>query len=253
MTEHAREILLSELHKLSPLARETVNELLTDYDKHCNTFNAERFLYELIDIPKFPQEDLIAKLNWAIDTLRNSPRWFSPDDLPHEIWRDVVGYEGIYQVSILSRVKSFYGREARILKHHIDIDGYAVVSLSRNAKDKIFGVHVLVARAFIANPKNKPVVHHRDNNRVHSCIWNLEWATFSENNQYAAISGTRKIGSENPCAKLTTEQAEEILRLYKKGDSEFGGYGLAKKFGVHPTTIYGIINGKIYKNVSNMK
>ena len=54
-----------------------------------------------------------------------------------------------------------------------------------------------------------------------------------------------KIGSESPCAKLTAEH------LYKKGDSEFGGYGLAKKFEVHPTTIYGIINGKIYKNVTN--
>ena len=80
MTEQTRKILLSELHKLSPSAREAVNELLSDYEKHCATFNAEKFLYELTNIPPLPQKDLIEKLNWAIDTLRNSSRWFLADD-----------------------------------------------------------------------------------------------------------------------------------------------------------------------------
>ena len=83
MTEQTRKILLSELHKLSPSAREAVNELLADYEKHCATFNAEKFLYELTNIPPLPQKDLIEKLNWAIDTLRNSSRWFLADALPH--------------------------------------------------------------------------------------------------------------------------------------------------------------------------
>ena len=148
-------------------------------------------------------------------------------------------------------MKSFYGRKPRILKHHTDIYGYAAVSLSKNATDKICGVHTLVARAFIDNPENKPEVNHVDGIKNHSCIWNLEWATCSENARHAVQNNLMKIGSESPCAKLTAEQVQEILRLYKKGDSEFGGYGLAKKFEVHPTTIYGIINGKIYKNVTN--
>ena len=198
-------------------------------------------------------KNLISKLNWAIDVLRNTPRWFSTKGLPQEIWRDIVNYEGLYQVSNLSRVKSFYGNKPRILKHHIDIDGYAVVSLSRNAQDRVFGVHVLVAQAFIDNPDNKPLVHHQDSSRLHSCVWNLEWVTVSENAQYAVISGSRKTGSESSCAKLTAEQAEDVLRLYVKGNREFGCRGLAKKFGVHPMTINNIIHGKTYKNVTREK
>ena len=253
MTEQAREVLLAELCRLSPIAQEAVQELLSLYDEHRNNIEAEKFLSELPNIPMSSQgvsKSLIAKLNWAIDILRNSPRWFSAKDLPHEIWRDVVGYEGIYQVSNLSRVKSFYGGKARIFKHHIDIDGYAVVALSQNGKDRVFGVHVLLARAFIDNPDNKPLVHHQDSNRLHSCIWNLEWVTCSENAQYAVKHGSRKGGSASPCAKLTKEQAEEVLRLYVKGSSEFGCYGLAKRFNVHPMTINSIVRGKTYKDIA---
>lgn len=155
MTEDVQRILASELYKLSPIAQEAVNELLSLYEEYRSIIEAEKFLSELPDIPLTSQGisiSLIAKLNWAIDALRNSPRWFSTNNLPHETWRDVDSYEGIYQVSNLSRVKSFYGRRTRILKHHIDIDGYTVVSLSRNAKDKVFGVHTLVARAYIGCP-----------------------------------------------------------------------------------------------------
>ncbi len=253
MNEQMKEILLSELYKLSPLAQKAVEELLDDYEERRLVVDAENFLHELPAVPMSNQKasnHLIAKLNWAIDVLRNSSRWFSLNDLPHETWRDVVGYKDFYQVSIFSRVKSFYGCKPHILKHHIDIDGYAVVSLSKGGKDRIFGVHTLVGRAFIDNPENKPVIHHQDSNRLHSGIWNLEWATYSENSRYAFQTGFRKIGSESPCAKLTAEQAQEVLRLYKKGDSAFGCTGLAKKFNVHPTTIHGIISGKIYKNIA---
>ncbi|MBR0289747.1 MAG: hypothetical protein IJQ82_12285, partial [Selenomonadaceae bacterium] len=117
MTEKSRKILLSELYKLSPLAQEAVNELLAGYEERRTILNAEKFLYELTNIPKNSQgvpKNLITRLNNTIDVLMNSLRWFSSDDLPHEIWRDVVDYEGLYQVSIFSRVKSFYGREPRI-------------------------------------------------------------------------------------------------------------------------------------------
>lgn len=252
MNEQMREVLLSELYKLSSPAQEAVKELLADYEKRREVLNAEDYLYNLPEIPFSLQgvsTKLIAKLNWAIDVLRNTSRWFSINDLPHEIWRDVVGYEGLYQVSIFSRVKSFHGRKERIMKLGTDIYGYSVVGLSRSAKDRVFGVHTLVARAFIDNPDNKPEVNHIDGIKNHSCIWNLEWVTYSENNRHAFQTGLRKIGSESPCAKLTSEQAKEILRLYVKGSSEFGIYGLAKRFNVHPTTIHGIICGKIYKNI----
>ena len=252
MNEQMKKTLLSELHKLSPLAQVAVNELLADYDERRLVIDAENFLHELSAVPMSSQEadkNLIAKLHQAIDVLKNNPRWFLLNDLPHEIWRDAVGYEGLYQVSIFSRVKSFYGRKPRILKHHISIDGYVVVSLSKNATDRIFGVHALVARAFLDNPDNKPEVNHMDGDKAHSCVWNWEWATTGENARHAVLNGLRKSGSESPCAKLTAEQVREILRLYIKGDSEFGCPGLAKKFNVHPTTIHGILRGKTYRNI----
>ena len=252
MTKEAQKILQEELYKLSPLAQEVVNELIVFYNERHTLIEAEQFIYELTEIPLHSQEtnaSLISKLNLAIDVLRNSERWFSIEDLPHEIWRNVVSYEEFYQVSIFGRVKSFYGREARILKHQIDLYGYAVVSLSQNAKDRVFGIHTLVARAFIDNPEQKPEVNHIDGIKKHSCVWNLEWVTYSENARHAVKQGLRKVGSENPCAKLTAEQAKEILRLYIKGSHEFGIYGLAKKFNVHPMTINSIILGKTYKNI----
>ena len=86
-----------------------------------------------------------------VDVLRNSPRWFSTEDFPHELWRDVIDCEGLYQVSNLSRVKSLQGRKPRIFKYQINIDGYAIVSLSKGGKDKLFGVHVLVAALWLNN------------------------------------------------------------------------------------------------------
>ena len=256
MTEQMKEILLAELHKLSPLAQKAVHELLATYAESSAAFDAENFLLELTAVPmtsKSADKNLIIKLNQSIDTLRNSPRWFDTENLPHEIWRDVEGYAGFYQVSIFSRVKSFYRKKERIMKLGTDIDGYSVVSLSKDGKDRVFGVHTLVARAFIDNPGDKPEVNHIDGIKNHSCIWNLEWVTCSENARHAVKQDLRKVGSENPCAKLNTEQAEEVLGLYIKGSSEFGIYGLAKKFNVHPATIHGIISGKTYKNLKRLR
>lgn len=116
MNERMKKVLLAELHKLSPIAQQAVNELLADYEERRLVIEAENFLHELPAVPINSQaagKRLSAKLNKAIDVLRNTSRWFSLNDLPHEIWRDVVGYEGFYQVSIFSRVKSFYGRKPR--------------------------------------------------------------------------------------------------------------------------------------------
>ena len=107
-----------------------------------------------------------------------------------EIWRDVIGYEGLYQISSLGRVKSLskkskpgkgnYSRPEIIMKLRHTTDGYMHVLLYKNGKGKRCRVHRLVAKAFIQNPGNKPTVNHinhiRDDNRVD----NLEWATARE-------------------------------------------------------------------------
>lgn len=109
-----------------------------------------------------------------------------------EIWKDIAGYEGYYQVSNLGRVKSFKGRKPRVLSTCEDSKGYPKVTFNENGKSKTYLIHVLVAQAFIPNPYNLPVVHHKDNNPKNNHVENLEWVTYHQNLKYAYMSGRRK-------------------------------------------------------------
>ena len=93
-----------------------------------------------------------------------------------EIWKDIEGYEGLYQVSNLGRVK----RNGRILKPYFGTDKYYYVSLSKDSKVTKFKIHRLVAHAFIPNPENKPTVDHINRNRIDNRVDNLRWATYTE-------------------------------------------------------------------------
>lgn len=95
-----------------------------------------------------------------------------------EIWKDIKGYENLYQVSNLGRVKS----KRKILKA---INGeYLKVGLSKNGKQNTLYIHRLVAKTFISNFENKPQVNHKDENKHNNCVENLEWVTFKENMNY---------------------------------------------------------------------
>lgn len=106
-----------------------------------------------------------------------------------EIWKDVGGYEGLYQVSNLGRVKSFKGVSERILKLHVDNSGYVHVDLYKNNNHRCPTVHRLVAQAFIPNLENKPEVNHIDEDKTNNMVSNLEWCTRKENCNY----GTRNL------------------------------------------------------------
>ena len=101
-----------------------------------------------------------------------------------EIWKEVVGYEGLYQVSNLGRVRSFKYKSPRILKHHNNKLGYARLILRKNNQSYGHSVHRLVAEAFIPNPNNLPVVNHKDENPRNNNVENLEWCTHQYNNVY---------------------------------------------------------------------
>ena len=109
----------------------------------------------------------------------------------NEEWRDIGGYEGLYQVSNLGRVRSLRDKNNKkrelILKPKIMRNGYLKVDLCKNGKQKTFTVHRLVATVFISNPKNFPVVNHKDENKLNNNVSNLEWCTVLYNNCY----GTR--------------------------------------------------------------
>lgn len=104
-----------------------------------------------------------------------------------EIWKQIKGYEGLYEVSNLGRVKSLcagrWGYEM-IRKPVKDKDGYLTVNLKKDGKYECAKIHRLVASAFVPNPNDFPQVNHRDENKQNNSAENLEWCTAKYNNTY---------------------------------------------------------------------
>ncbi len=120
-----------------------------------------------------------------------------------EVWKDVKGYEWLYQISTFARVKSLERRikngdtsymilKERILKASIDSKGYWSVNLSKEGKARAYRVHRLMAEAFIPNPKNLPMVDHRNGFRHDNRLDNFRWFTNRQNvsQGYLAIKTT---------------------------------------------------------------
>lgn len=105
-----------------------------------------------------------------------------------EIWKDIEGYEGLYQVSNLGQVKSLnYKRtgKEKILSLNKKKNGYLLASLCINKKQKKFLVHRLVANTFIPNPSDLPQVNHIDQNKLNNKVDNLEWCDNRYNTRYS--------------------------------------------------------------------
>lgn len=144
-----------------------------------------------------------------------------------EKWVDIIGYEGIYQVSNCGRVKSldriiyFTGAnqfgsfstskkiKGRIIQPSLNKDGYYQISLYKNGKAENKFVHQLVAIAFIPNPQNKPTVNHRDGEKTNNNANNLEWATEKEQQYHSRnVLGNKSFISEKCrlCRKYKSQQ-----------------------------------------------
>ena len=116
-----------------------------------------------------------------------------------EIWKDIEGYEGLYQVSNVGRVKSL--RNNIILKNSIKRNGYESVKLSANNISKEYYIHRLVANAFISNPNNYLEINHKDEDKANNCADNLEWCTREYNVNYG--TGTRRSQLSNTNGKCS--------------------------------------------------
>lgn len=120
------------------------------------------------------------------------------DTMPifEEEWKDIFGYEGLYQVSTSGRIKSVarHTTKGGIMKTYLSKDtGYIGLSLSKNGKVRYATIHRIMAEAFIPNPENKPCINHKNSIRNDNRIENLEWCTHSENNIHAYKFGNNKI------------------------------------------------------------
>ena len=111
-----------------------------------------------------------------------------------EVWKDILEYEGLYQISNLGRVKN---NKNLIMKNRITPNGYYKIALSKDGICKHYNIHRLLAIAFIPNPDNKPYVDHIDINKKNNDLSNLRWVTNSENvinrKQNLTLSGLQNI------------------------------------------------------------
>lgn len=146
------------------------------------------------------------------------------EQLDKERWKDVVGYEGLYQVSNLGRVKSkdriikysdgrTVHRRSFIKRPTYSNGGYPRIGLQVNGKLVMKFVHRLVAEAFISNPNNYPIVNHKDEDKNNFVASNLEWCDYSYNTSYSNKGIDRrnekgKVSNFRVVLKLTLEGIE---------------------------------------------
>lgn len=163
------------------------------------------------------------------------------------LWKDIAGYEGMYQVSDEGDVMSLphmkhngrgsYITKAKVLRVGKRGNGdnkYLFVVLANNGVDKQFSVHRLVAEAFLDNPQNLPEVNHKDENPFNNCVENLEWCTRQYNIEYSkskpicqyALDGTLVAKYRNAviAAKITGISRQAICNNLNGWSETSGGY-----------------------------
>lgn len=177
-------------------------------------------------------------------------------NLENEVWKDVVGYEGLYAVSNKGRIKSL----KRTVHHPINgksnlserlrttnpsKDGYCHISLNKESIISSLTVHRIVAKAFIPNPQNKPQINHINGVRNDNRVENLEWVTGSENVRHAFKNGLVPTGEQHKSSKLTEEQ---VLKIRKKGKYKTRTQ-IAREYNVSFSCIDKIMKNKTWKHI----
>lgn len=170
-----------------------------------------------------------------------------------ENWRDVVGYEGLYEVSSKGRVKSLgnnRSKKEKMMNGGVNTTGYRQVALSKKGSPKNhYLVSRLVAINFIPNPLKKRTVNHKDGDILNNNVQNLEWATFSENHKHAYKVLKRVVNIENLTRgvhyrRLSKNDVRQIRDEIRKGVSLAH---LGRVYNVSSSAIWKIKHRKSFK------
>lgn len=172
-----------------------------------------------------------------------------------EIFKDIVGYEGLYQVSNLGRVKALGNGKSnnskeKILKPYKSKNGYLKVNLHKESEIKHFLIHRLVAIHFLPNPNNYPCVNHKDENKENNCVDNLEWCDVHYNNTYNERH--KKVGEKNVVSMKGVhinrkDFSKEVIQMDLEGNeiNRFPSTNEAQRqLGVSQSSISQCCNGK---------
>lgn len=159
-----------------------------------------------------------------------------------EIYKDVKGFEGFYQVSNLGNVFSI--KKNKILKPTILDNGYLQVDLYKNTEHKKNNIHRLVAIAFIPNPYNLPQVNHKDEDKTNNNVWNLEWCTCKENINHGTHNFRSGIKHRKPINQYDLQG--NFIKSWNSGteiqkETGFTHTNITKCCKGHTKTAYGFI------------
>lgn len=177
-----------------------------------------------------------------------------------EIWKDIKGYEGLYQVSNMGNIRSLdreiYNKsnrsycftKGRVLKGNSRKNWYKQVRLYNNEhKAKTHLVHRLVAEYFVPKVEGKEFVNHIDGNKENAIYTNLEWVTAKENSIHAIKTGLTPIGQNSTSAKLNDQQVMEIRSKISTG--KYSCMTVAKEYGISDSTVEKIVDGRLWKHL----
>ena len=169
-----------------------------------------------------------------------------------EIWKPVKGYELLYSVSNLGKVKSLHynhGNKEKILVGRINRGGYRTFLFNNNYKRKYITEHRLVAQAFLPNPNNYPQINHKDGNKLNNNVCNLEWCSAKQNSIHAYKNGLSKgnPGEGNSQSKLTEQDIRKIRQLGESKEMSFVKIG--KLFKIGGPTAFKIIKRKSWRHI----
>lgn len=162
-----------------------------------------------------------------------------------EIWKDVEGYEGLYQVSNMGRVKSLKYDKEKIIKSCKNSRGYLIVNLYKDKKMKDHKVHRLVAQAFLPNPNNLPQVNHKNEIKTDNRVDNLEYCDSSYNNNYGSRTERAVKAKSKPVLQFTKDG--EFIRKWESATQ------VSRELGFNQSSISNCCKGKIYKSVGGYK